>query len=235
VRYRYHIDQIGADQIVILNYINDFFDIMGQVRLLKEAREKKLFSEAQTAIIQCDKASSPKLVDILNYSHLFRFVNEIRNSNKFSSDNERGRKLLDSLFRIGFKPDVDLLTDSTFYPEIRSLYRELLVDIAHKRKVLVVHIPPDYQVDQQRAAELARLFPGVNINPSLINVLLKDVTEGIPNLTFLDLTEEIRKYNTHTKLYIKYDGHLNERGQSVIGGLISEAIRNENSDQPLKK
>lgn len=226
VRYRNHINQIDAEQVVILNYINDFFDISRQKRLLNAARENDIFSVDQTASIQCDNEPSTKMIDILNYSYLFKFVNGIRNSNRFSLSNERGRKLLDSLFKIGFSPDIEFLTDTSSFPDIRSFYRELLTEIAEKRKVIVVNIPPDYQIDQERYTELSRLFPDKNIDPSITNDLLSGITADIPNLTFLDLTDELKRYHAITPLYIKNDGHLNNRGQVIVGDLISSALKN---------
>lgn len=221
LRYRYHADQIGAQHVVIMNYINDFFDILDQQRQMRDARAKNLYAQNRGALIECDTRADAKLTDVLNHSHLFRYVNRTRNSFRFSTRREKGRKLLDSLFRIGFAPDVDLMTDTTYYGEIRTFYREILREISAQRQVTVVHIPPDYQVDAERRREIERLFPGKVIRPELINGLLRDAVSGLPNVSLLDVTDAMRKENERGGLYIKLDGHLNERGQRFIGESIA--------------
>lgn len=221
LRYRFHVDQTGAEHVVILNYINDFFGILDQQRQMKEARAKNLYALGQGAVIDCDTRADARLTDLFNHSHLFRFVNRARNQFRFSTQRESGRKLLDSLFRIGFSPDVDLMTDTTYYAEIRTFYREILGEITAQHPVTIVHIPPDYQVDAEKRQEIERLFPGKVIRPELINSLLRDVVSGMPNVTLLDVTEAMRAENEKTPLYIKLDGHLNERGQRFIGESIA--------------
>lgn len=217
LRYSYHVDQIGAEHVVIMNYINDFFDILGQKRQMNEARAKRLYAKDDRALIQCDIRESAKLRDFLNHSHLFKFVNQTRNSFRLSNRSEKGRKLLDSLYRIGLSSDVELMKDTTNFAVIRSYYREILLDISRHHKVTIVYVPPSYQVDAESRREIERLFPGSDLRPELINEMLRNVVSGIPNVALLDATEEMRKENERRPLYITWDGHLNEHGHRFLG------------------
>lgn len=221
LRYRYHVDQTGADHVIILNYINDFFDISDQQRKMNETSVQQLYSQDNETLIECDSKSDQRLLEVLNRSYLFRFVNSARNNFRFSPQREKGRLLLDSLFRKGFSPDVELMSDTTSFTEIRSFYRGILQDMSKHHKVTVVHIPPDYQVDEERRLHIERLFPGKNIHPEMINSLLQEVVSGIPNVSLLDFTEEMKQENQKTPLYIELDGHLNERGQRFLGRAIA--------------
>lgn len=217
-RFRYHEAEIDPSHIVILHYVNDLFDIEGQRKKQADAIEKDLFAPDRKGPMVCD-------VSLDDDNPFKRFVKNlyvtklaIRYMSSKAVSREEG-------LRQGYRDDVTLLTDSSRVDSAFAFYSRLIPELAAKRPVTLVYIPPIYQADDGMRKEILDVHGNPVIHPEWVNRRF-DETAGLrPNLRFVDLTDTLRTENRRSPLYFKYDGHLTGRGQSVAGSYLAARLR----------
>jgi hypothetical protein len=213
-RYRYHVKEIDPEEIIILNYTNDFFNIDGQRKLLGEARQKGLYDTVRSAPIGCDQSLNDDnaLKKFLKELYVVKLIIRFKSSRSVPKDHG---------LKQGFQDDVSLLSDSTLVDKAFTLYAELLEEMSKDRKVTMVYIPPIYQADEAKRNEILKVFDNATIRPGLVNGKFTELTARYPNLRFVDLTETLTRENGNAPIYFPYDAHLTGRGQAVAGRYLA--------------
>ena len=101
----------------------------------------------------------------------------------------------------------------------------ILEELSANSKVTIVYIPPHYAVDDKKLNQLVRLFPNDALHPELVGNALKKVATSLNNVTFIDLTEFLRKQNNVKPVYFELDSHLSPFGQKSVGQyLVSKEL-----------
>ena len=224
-RYRFHVDEIKPDHVIILNYINDFYSCHLQQRQLDSALATDLFAPGSAASISCDQYYTSGLKSMLNKSYVFRLANTFRLSANVFSKDKSDQAAMDSLTRIGYKDEIRIQEDPLWLDSIGKFYSRLLRDMAQKSKITVLYIPPIYQVDAHKRAEIDRLFQSPDIDPGIVNQNLRRIVSDIPGIDFIDPTDTIIAENRKNPLYFRFDSHLNGKGQVFLGQLLAGRFR----------
>jgi len=218
-RFRYHENEIEPKRIIILNYVNDFFEVGRQDSLIAYKEEIGLFKE-QLGDLPCSKYYDSTLKDIWNKSYLIRLFQRYRFiSNSWNSDNND-----EDLLREGFKEDVEFFESEEKVEYAMNMYIDLLRQISTKYPVTVVYIPPQYHVDNTKAIEISNAFNGATIDVDWMSSNLKLISTELPNIQVIDLTSFLRLENKKRQVYFSNDAHLNPYGQSIVGIYLSNLI-----------
>lgn len=223
-RYRFHVDEIKPDHIIILNYINDFYNNHHQQRQLDSALKTGLFAPGRAASVSCDQYYTTGMKSLLNKSYVFRLANTFRLSTDIFSKDRTDQAAMDSLTRIGYKEEIRIQKAPLWFDSIGKFYARLLSDMALKSKITVLYIPPIYQVDVDKRAEIDRLFHTPDIDPGIVNKNLRNIVSEIPGIDFIDPTDTIIAENRKSPLYFRFDSHLNARGQVFLGQLLADKV-----------
>lgn len=225
LRYRFHAKEVGADHLVILCYVNDFFGPDTQEMTIGRSRKEGLFEKYVPGGVQCDTYYSDDYKSYLKKSYLFRYLNNARLSlRNIGSGLGVKTGFMDSLTREGYASDVKFFSDTSFQGKASRLYHSLLSEMSADRKVTVVHIPPIYQVDAEKREQLARLFPGQAIDVSRLPALLRHAVDGLPNVRLVDPSEVFLSEQKKSPMYFQFDGHLNPRGHALLARVIAENL-----------
>ena len=222
LRYQLHKHEINPEEIVIINYINDFFKPGYQDSVMHELVQKNLdFMKIHTKITFPGENNSA-FMNGLQSSFLFRYLVRWFRMNISQSSSGSSQE---NLLRKGFKNDIKFFKNADHLKLSLDLYRMILEELSTNSKVTIVYIPPHYAVDEKKLNQLVRLFPNDTLHPELVGNALKKVATSLNNVTFIDLTEFLRKQNNVKPVYFELDSHLSPFGQKSVGQyLVSKEL-----------
>jgi hypothetical protein len=216
-RYRYHVKEIDPEEIIILHYTNDFFNIDGQRKLLGEARQKGMYDTVRTGAITCD-------VSLNDDNAVKKFIKELYVVKLLIRFNTARSVPKDHGLKQGFQDDVTLLSDSLSVDKAFAFYAGLLEEISKDRRVTMVYIPPIYQADESKRTEILKVFDNAVIRPELVNGKFRELAARNAGLRFVDLTDILTQENRRSPVYFPYDAHLTGRGQAVAGRFLAQRL-----------
>jgi hypothetical protein len=219
------VDEIKPTHILVINYINDFFDVDVQRQNLSKSREKGLLDPKGDVSLSCGYEYQNRLKSILNDSYLFRLANRFRFRFLLKSGSERRDMQVEELKRKSYRVELLKMIDTAWFKDAADFYRPMLKDMMRKAKVTILYIPPSYQSDSAQSVEIRRLLPGIDFHPDAANRgmgLLSSETNGI---AYLDPTAELAAEGLKRNLYFKTDGHLNTAGQRFLGRWLIDRLK----------
>lgn len=220
-RYRYHFEVIKPKHIVILNYINDFHDILNQEKIIESANSSGRLDTTLNNI-KCDYHYDSGLRGYLSKSYLFRFINRFRMRRGISFTSEQLKK---QIYKQAFEKEAELFKDrKRLYSEFNA-YFKVLEEMSKNAPITIVYIPPAYQIEASKRNERNEVFGAGLIQPEWINDNLKRITDSLSNIKFIDLTDLLMEENKKRKVYFEKDSHLNSYGQSIVGRYLAENIK----------
>ena len=221
VRYNVYRHRLKPNAVVILTYINDFFQGLDSPWLQSRAEAAEKMTSADTFVAQCD-VYPKELEDYLNASYLYRTVTRLRASGgiSFSSEEKRRRAI-----RLGYTEDRQALsnnaagTDAAF--EVASRYFERMKEMGVP--IIVAYIPPKYSVDHRGREQLQwALGDGAkDMQPELVEARLKALCQRL-GLAHLNLRERLSR--SGNPMYFEFDGHLNEEAQVVVAEALQARL-----------
>lgn len=219
-RYRYFDNIIKPDHILILNYVNDFYDPQEQT---KEMKESEALYKSFDGTATCDYFYDKTFKDYINdYSYIYRLVNRIRSMGGISFTSKQKQQ---NLLRKGFEPDIKLLTSDERISAGVAMYMPVLREMAANHKVTVVNIPAAYEVDKDKMKQIASLFELNGNDLNGINNALKSNIDSAQNMQFIELLPMLKEENAKNKVYFAQDAHLNSKGQVVSGTYIANILK----------
>ncbi|MCH8555201.1 MAG: hypothetical protein LAT76_08590 [Schleiferiaceae bacterium] len=218
-RYQLFESTLAPKQVVILNYINDFFNVAEQQKRWGKLKVSNQEVAPNAMDINCDKFYKKGSKGFLNQLYLYRFaVRFWGQQGKAYFKNTESKAFV----KAGFSEDVDFLQDSDELTTAMAFYQEILEEMALQHPVTVVYIPPYYAVDSAKEAQLLEAFEVPQIPHEEVPQALDNVIREIDNVTFIDLTEFLETASQEQRLYFNNDAHLNNRGQYLVGEYLVE-------------
>lgn len=222
VRFHVHRHTVRPDAVVVVMYVNDFFqDNLGDDLYVKRASAAQAMPPGPYNP-QC----IPYPLNLDNYLdslYTFRMIRRLRASGSFGFTSEEQKK---AALRRGYELDVHYLANEARRTASAFAYAEhhLSKIKSDSPAMLVVYIPPKYSVEPSARKQLEWAFAA-----SVSNVLHPEVVErklaaladklGIP---FLNLRESLA--TASRPAYWEFDGHLNEEGHAIAAREIQSRL-----------
>lgn len=216
-RFRYHFKEIQPTHVMIVNYINDFPLIESQRKSTERAKASGFFDRPGIISPNCNRHYALTMKSFLMHSYLIRLMNTFRLNMPSFSRTERIALQNRELKVKSYKPELEYQSDSTWFKVPSDFYRTLLKEISEKTDLTIVYIPPAYYADSALSAELRELIPDVPTDPWVVNRGIARLASEFDNVSFIDPTGELVEKGKGQSLYFPMDGHLNTKGQRVLG------------------
>ncbi len=219
-RFKYFQNLIKPDHVLIINYVNDFYNIPSQsAKLKKYAHLWKCFDEH----VSCSEQKARSIRDYLNdYSYLYRFLNRMRATGGISLSSKKKRA---AMLKLGFEKDCSLLTSPLKIDSAFDFYKSLLRDMSLNTKITIVNIPASYQVNPAKLAKVSKVLPQITGHEHAVSHAFQSKLIGLPNIHYVELLDSFCEHNKKGSLYFDIDSHLNERGQMLTGKLLADKLK----------
>ncbi len=219
-RYLRHAPAVDPDLVVILNYTNDFFNAANQAGRLEDLGEEPPTESAGAE--RCGREYEPHARDQLDRLYLYRLANRLRAQGGISFSSEERRR---AAMREGFGDDAGLFAEPGGIERAMALYREVLVEIAGQRPVLVVSIPPAYRIDPAWRERVGDVYPELAAaDHDAVDRALADLCREL-EIPFLPLVEPLEALAAEGgNVYFPGDGHLSPPGQMRAGEAVAARV-----------
>lgn len=222
VRFNVYRREIRPDIVLILMYINDFFqEVPIPEGYLKRAVESENLSARQQYSPQCNVYPAD-LEDYLNKSYVYRMVHRFWFSGGFRfTSGERLRKAL----QMGYSKDLYFLSNDG--KELRTSFSWLSENLQrmkkHSDRILVAYIPPRYAVNDELRKQLDWAFgpEAEKIQAEIVDIRLAKLCNEL-GVQYRSLAAGLRR--AEKPVYFKFDAHLNELGHAVAAAEINEEL-----------
>lgn len=206
-------ERIRPDVVVMLTYLNDFFE-PEKLRVRFESAIRDTHPQSLSLeTVPFPETKNPQTPPLLTRFRLYRFFQYLRQTH-----------FQDKTFWMeGFRDDLEFLSDESQIDKALRLYGEILDRLQGTHRIVVVYIPPIFEISGKTKNILAQFYDVSRMRHRFFYERLAQIATS-KHAAFLNLEAIFGQEQDKEALYYAYDNHLTEKGQTVAGYALKKFL-----------